>query len=153
MERVEGSFRFELPEPSAIEIRLAEALAERLDAVVPSGFRVRAYQGLVCLYHGSEFHGCNGVVGVLDHNSDVIARSVARAAVAVLSGIQDEVAHVTKDPWPRLPQGGMAMPGARLNGDQVLLWYGPQHDSEIEAVISLSPIDLEALVRQREAGT
>lgn len=147
MERVEGSFRFELPKPSPIETRLAQALAERLDAVVPGGFRVRAFEGLVCLYQGQEFHGCNGVMGLLERDDEPLAESVARAAAAVLNGIQDEVAHVSKDPWPRLPEGGMAMPGAHVDGDQVLLWYGAQHDSEVDAVVSPLPIQVDELIR------
>lgn len=147
MERVERSFRFELPEPSPIEIRLAEALAERLDAVVPSGCRVRAYSGLVNLYRGSEYWGGNVVVGVLDQRDAAFGKSIARAASGILSGIQDGVAHATKEPWPRLPQGGMALPGARDAGDQVVLWYGRDHDSEVNAVISLVPIQMSELIQ------
>lgn len=90
-------------------------------------------------------------MGVLDPDIESFACSVASAAQGVLSGIQDCVAHESKDPWPMLPQGGMAMPGGRVDGEQVLLWYGPQDDSEVDAVVSLPPIDLDTLARQREA--
>lgn len=30
------------------------------------------------------------------------------------------------------------MPGARADGEQVLLWYGLRHDSEVDAVVSLT---------------
>ncbi len=42
------------------------------------------------------------------------------------------------------------MPGARVDSERVLLWYGLRCDSEVDAVISLSPLDLDVLTRQQE---
>jgi hypothetical protein len=36
----------------------------------------------------------------------------------------------------------MAMPGTRTDGERLFLWYGPSHEREEGAVLSLPPIAL-----------
>jgi hypothetical protein len=143
------------PEPSAAAVRLAAALAERLDAVVPAPFRVRAEGGRVSLYHGEAWDGSSDVAWVLDQEVDPGAPAGERdsfawraAAVAehVLSSVQDGVAETTAEPWPRLPEGGMARSGARTDGERVYLWYGPEYEREDGAVVPFLPISLEDIV-------
>lgn len=63
---------------------------------------------------------------------------VADAAVVVLSGVQDSVSRILREPWPRLPSGAMAMPAGRADEQGVYLWYGP---AEHTAVVALTRID------------
>jgi hypothetical protein len=160
MDRSDDPFPFERhqPEPSPAAVRLAAALAERLDAVVPRPLRVQAEGGWVSVYHGVTARSSTGVAPVLDQDAGPVEEDDERwsfeavaAGVAwnALSSVQDEVAETTTEPWPRLPRGGMAMPGTCTDGEQIFLWYGPAHGSEEGAVLSLPPIPLAELGGQR----
>src|SRR6478672_8839757 len=59
----------EVPIPSRPGIRLATALAERLDAVVPAPFRVRAEDGHVSQFIGNQWCASSDVAGILDQDS------------------------------------------------------------------------------------
>jgi hypothetical protein len=142
------------PDPSPPAIRLAAALAERLDAVVPRPFRVRAEGGWVSLYRGSAWDGSSDVAGVLDQEADPEAPAGERGSFAwfaamvaenVLSSVQDGVAEGTAEQWPALPQGGMALPGTRTDGQRVYLWYGADYERQVGAVLSFPPIPLAEL--------
>lgn len=147
------------PEPSPAAVRLAAALAERLDAVLPPPFRAHAEGGWVALYHDSAWNGSTGVAGVLDQELDAaepgpedadagprpLADLARTVAWNVLSSAQDAVAEATTNPWPVLPGGGMALPGARADDAWLHLWYGPHYDHEAGAVPTLAPIPLAVL--------
>ncbi|HKV51664.1 MAG TPA: hypothetical protein VJO52_10730 [Gemmatimonadaceae bacterium] len=154
MERSEGPIRIALPNASTAEVNLAAAMAERLNAVVPAGFRVVAVEGFVSLYHEDEWEGSNGLHGLVDRRVNPSAAACARESFAwllargawnILSGVQDGVAETTREPWPKLPQRGMANPGTRTDGRWVYMWFGPDEESEAEAVLALPPIDVDAL--------
>ena len=141
-------------DPSLAAVRLASALAERLDAVVPRPIRVRAEGGWVSLYVGEQPYASIGVAAVLDQEidsdeKDVERRSFAERAATVvwnaLSSAQDTVAETTTEPWPRLPGGSMALPGTRTDGERVFLWYGADHATEAGAVLPLAPVSLVEL--------
>ena len=143
------------PKPSAAGMRFAAALAERLDAVVPHPFRVRAEEGLVSLYDGDAWHSSSDVAGLLDQEVDSeappgerhsFASLAAMVARNVLSRVQDGIAEATTEPWPKLPRGGMAQCGARTDGEQVYLWYGSEYDQEMGAVVSFPPIQLHVVL-------
>lgn len=142
--------------PSAASVRLAAALAERLGPVLPAPFRVRAEGGWVALYRGGEWDGSSGVALVLDHVIDPdrpdyppgeqdwpLAARAASVADGVLSSVQDAVTEATTEPWPALPGGGMALPGARTDGERVYLWYGPDEGAP---VLAFAPIVLADLL-------
>lgn len=144
--------------PSSAALKLAAMLAERLEAVMPPPFHVRAEGGWVSHFNDEQWDGSSEVAGVLDHgrsgtNEDLgeqheprpMEDQVASICWNVLSAAQDMVAETTHDPWPRLLQGGMANPGTRVEAGRVYLWYGPDDDSEATAVLSLVPIELVAL--------
>ena len=146
------------PKPSAAGMRFAAALAERLDAVVPHPFRVRAEEGLVSLYAGEARDSSSDVAGLLDQKVDAVAPLGERHSLAslaamvagnVLSSVQDGIAEATTEPWPRLPHGGMAQCGARTDGEQVYLWYGPEYDRETDPVVSFPPIHLDVVLGPR----
>lgn len=147
-----------LPSPAAV--KLAAMLAERLQAIMPSPFHVRAEGGWVSYFNDEQWDGSSEVAGILDQqqpgtNDDLdeqderrpMEDQVASICWNVLSAAQDMVAETTREPWPRLPRGGMANPGTRVEAGRVYLWYGPDDDSEASAVLSLTPIELVALGR------
>ena len=144
------------PDASAAAVRLAAALAARLNAVVPRPFRVRAEGGWVARYHGESWEGSSDVAGVLDQpiapdETDEqwkFPGLAAGIAWNALSSVQDGVSETTTEPWPQLPGGGMALPGTRTDGERVFLWYGPDHESEADAVLLLPPISLAAISGQ-----
>lgn len=146
---------FEQMPPSLASRRLAEFLTERLDAVVPRPFRVEADAGDVSLYQGAARDTTIHLASVLDQEPDPegaagergsFAGNAAAVAWSVLSLVQDAVSEATTNPWPPLPSGGMAMPGTRTDGARLFLWYGPHHDMEADAVLSLAPIALDELL-------
>ncbi len=141
--------------PSVAALRLATLLAQRLDAVVPRPFRVRAEAGMVANYEGEEWDGSTDVAFVLDQEIDQdavpgewgsYAWAAATAASSALNSVQDLISEGTKLEWPRLPGGGMAAWGARSDGARIFMWYGPHFDREGGAVISFAPISLDELV-------
>lgn len=151
MERSATPFQLDAqqPTPSRASIHLAAALAERVNAVVPTPFRVRADNGRVALYCGDAFDSSIGVSGVLDQEVDPQAAPSERHSFAwfaamvsesVLSSVQDGVSEGTAEPWPPLSRSRMAYPGARTDGTSVYLWYGPDSEREAGAVIAFLPI-------------
>jgi hypothetical protein len=144
--------------PSPPAVWLATALAERLDAVVPARFHVRAEGAWVSLFDGARWDGSSDVAGILDQDPStsedaaeseegIFADRVVSIGYNVLSSVQDGIAEATTEAWPRLPQGGMANPGTRADKERVYLWYGPDSQREEAAVLSLPPIILAALDR------
>ena len=136
------------PEPSPRARRLAVALATRLDAVVPSPWRLRAEGGWVSRYEGAQWEGSSDVAGILDQvllpeEGEASAEEwpfperVVSVALGVLSATQDAISEATTEPWPAL-----VGENARTDGQRVYLWYGP---TEATAVLTLPPIDLAEL--------
>ncbi len=124
-------------------------MAARLDAVVPDPFRVYAEGDEVSLYRGDAFDSSIGVAGVLDQEADPQAAAgerhsfawfAATVAESVLSSVQDGVSEATAEPWPPLARARMALSGARTDGEWVYLWYGPDYEREVGAVIAFPPI-------------
>jgi hypothetical protein len=60
----------------------------------------------------------------------------------VLSSLQDAVAEATAEPWPRQAGGDLALPGARVDGEWLHLWFGPDEQAP---VLGVAPIHLAAL--------
>jgi hypothetical protein len=151
-------FRMAEDVPSPAAVWLATALAERLDAVVPAPFHVRAEGAWVSLFDGARWDGSSDVAGILDQDTStsedaaeseeaLFADRIASISYNVLSSVQNGIAEATTEPWPRLPQGGMANPGTRADKEHVYLWYGPDWRREEAAVLSLPAITLAALYK------
>jgi hypothetical protein len=127
--------------------RFAHAIAERLDAVVPRPVRVRADGTDVAVYVGDAWWGSSLTGDLLAQTDDEaeageawpLAERVETAALGVLSSVQDTVAESSREPWPRLPTGAMALPAARVQAGEVRLWCGPD---EATAVLTLPPLML-----------
>ncbi|HEY9225639.1 MAG TPA: hypothetical protein VIP11_03260 [Gemmatimonadaceae bacterium] len=140
--------------------KLAAALASRLTAVVPLPVRVFVEETpkplllpdegideiIVRVASGSELWG-GQVLSDLDLEPDddsSVPDLAAGWAATVLSGVQDSVSTILREPWPRLHSGGMALPDARADALRVHLWYGASED---RAALSLRPIELSEIVR------
>jgi len=131
---------------------LAALLADRLGAIVPAGFHVRAEAGMLW-YSADEgrFPGqggdgragtaCSPIEANIGVYGSTDADNIVGVAVQALGELQDYIDEATHEPWP----GGTIPPrlGAEIRDSTVHLWYG-DHDSE---ALSCEPIPLAAVVR------
>jgi hypothetical protein len=114
-------------------IRLAQALAERLDAVVSRPITIAAEQGWVVVRDRQadadwQRLGVESVVGEPGQPWE----QVGVAVWAVLNSVQDFVVQAAKHPWParaggqrRLARGAaLPLPGVAVEHDRIRLWYG-----------------------------
>jgi hypothetical protein len=132
--------------------RLAAALATRLSAVVPAPIRVIVEEPasstgdpdvhvIVRVLDGAEpwsgqgFSDSSLVADEGDSPLDVAADT----AIVILSGVQDSVSRILRDPWPRLPTDAMAMPAGRADEQGLYLWFGLTEDT---AAVRLTKIEL-----------
>lgn len=135
-------------------LRLAEALASRPRAILPSPIRVVAERPssamsldsdvIIRVVNDAEPWGGQGF-----SDSDLRARAdgsvgdmVCSMAIAMLGGVQDSVVRILRERWPRLPTGDIALPEGRADSGHVYLWFGAL---ENHAVLTLRPIDLREL--------
>jgi hypothetical protein len=119
---------------------LAVLLADRLGAIVPAGFHVRADAGMLW-YSADEgrFPGQLGD-GHVGRAGTHVRVNIGGVAVQALGELQDYIDEATDDLWP----GGDIPPhlGAEIRDSAVHLWFG-DHDS---AVLACEPIPLAAIV-------
>jgi hypothetical protein len=114
---------------------LADALASRLSAVVPSPVRAVCSAGTVFL-RDADGHGPG--IDIAFHASFPEAGSgadrVCAAAAAALQSVQDELTMLTTDPWPLRDHGELPAPHAELmpGATSVRLFYGDPMDPVLE---------------------
>jgi hypothetical protein len=60
------------------------------------------------------------------------------AAIHALDDLQDAICEKTREPWPRSGVAAVPPPGGKVEGKQLLLWYG----EESAPVLRLSVIDI-----------
>jgi hypothetical protein len=114
---------------------LADALASRLRAVVPSSVRVIA-EGAAVVLRDADGHGVG--IDIAFHASFPEGGSgadrVRAAAASTLEAAQDELTMVTTEPWPLRGGGELPTPHADLTaaGDTVRLFYGEPAASVLE---------------------
>jgi hypothetical protein len=119
----------------------ADAIAHRLDRVVPDGFCVVAVDGYVGLrYDGTEMGGTK-LKGWIDDTSD--ADELATAARACLDAIQDGIVHVTTWPWPENPHDRHNVPNVKVVVERGAIRLS--YEARVGPVLSLDPIDLDEL--------
>lgn len=119
------------------------ALAERVREILPEPLTARAISGRVSVYAGAELIGASDAASIVDEDDDRPFGSRLETAVrAVLSGVQDSAMRYLRAEWPTDDAGGLALPGARVEGGQVSLWYGA---SEENFVIKLRPVQVHDL--------
>ena len=121
--------------------RLAELLADRFAAIVPSGFQVSAENGMLryssisTTGRGSSISG-SYIAGNFG-NGDTEADRITWCAEEVLGQLQDFVDEKSAEPWPgerTVPPAHAAVRGSRLH-----LWFG---DAD-SPVLECEPIDIE----------
>ena len=114
---------------------LADALARRLDGLVPDSVEVSAQPTAVIL-RGAHGGGVAADVafGASFPDSGSGAERVRHAAVRVLEVVQDELIGMTTDPWPLHGHGELPAPHAKITaeGDTVRLFYGELSDPVLE---------------------
>ena len=117
--------------------RFAAALAERLDHVVPSGLSVCARGSSVAVHGpGAARPASEAAEIVSDEDGRALADRIETAARAILNGVQDEVMEILTEQWPAGLNGSAVYPNARVEGDQLLMWFG----EEPSPVIVLPPL-------------
>jgi hypothetical protein len=135
-------------------LRLGEALATRLNEVVPAPMHVSGElppsalrldaDVIVRVAVGAEPWGGHGFSNSdLKPRADISLGDVAcDMAIAMIGGVQDSVIRVLRERWPRLPTGDIALPDGRADSERVYLWYGTSED---RAVVTLRPIELHEI--------
>jgi hypothetical protein len=114
---------------------LAEALAARLDAVAPTGLRVRADGQQVSVYREDRLIGGSAAPRIIDESGD--EWQLDAAATSTISGVQDVFAEELAEPWPA-SRGEMPAPEVRVADGVLLAWFG----SAERPVLSLTPYTL-----------
>jgi hypothetical protein len=117
--------------------RFAEAVATRLNSVVPAGLSVRAEGTGVNLFDPAPWGASWAADFITRDDGRSVADRLASAAEAIMSSIQDEVMESTKEPWPSGPPSA-TLPDARVIGAQLHMWFG----DEANPVLRLRPIYL-----------
>jgi hypothetical protein len=131
--------------------RLAEALASRLNPLLPGPIHLSVERAsgdadvIVRVVNGTEPWGSQGFSNsdLRPRNGLSLGETACDMAIAILSGVQDSVSRLFREPWPRLPTGEMALPDGRADTERICLWYGASED---HAVLALRPIELPEIL-------
>jgi len=125
--------------------KLARALADRFQRIVPEGFYVREADGVLWyaadapVYDGGKTG--NYVVDTLDNGGDAAEEQVASCAWFALSELQDYADETSTKPWPGERTTPVPLPGAAVIERKLYLWFG---DADAP-VLECEPIDLASL--------
>jgi hypothetical protein len=131
--------------------KLAVALAERLAAIVPDGFDVRAMDGTLWYsFYADRFpghyrgggSGTSVVATFDDYEEESPSDRIVYIAKRALDDLQDVIDESSHEPWPgtvRPPS-----PHAQIRGDMLHLWYGSPEITD-EPVLACEPIPLTSL--------
>jgi hypothetical protein len=117
--------------------RLAIALARRLNAVIPAGFRLTPRESYVELRIDGAWHGASCSPEIADDDARELEERLDTAVYGVLNSVQDSISEHLRTPWPSTDGRKMAMPAVRVGPNSIHLWYG---ESEAEAVLRLPEI-------------
>lgn len=114
-------------------------LSRRLNDILPNGFETSPTNDGVWL-DAPDGYGTLGWAGHVDEDPSDLAL-YREAGVNALNGLQDCVAMTLHEFWPMAatePEHRMAMPGGKVEGTALHLWYG----DEGSPVVRLGPIEL-----------
>jgi hypothetical protein len=126
--------------PAIDATKLARALAQRLEPVVPSEFEVTTADASIRLaVRSTPWWSEQDLRWMLDDGE--LEDSICFAVERVLDDFQDFVAHSFTEPWPASP-GPMPQPFAQFVDGEVVAGYGEQGDP----VVQLRPMRLQDLV-------
>ena len=128
-------------------VALAEALAQRLDSVVPRPIRVWADKGLLW----TNEPGAVDIASVAAQVHDADFDSLAHAVWGGLNFVQDAVVEYVHHGWPPAQPAtsgeddagvDLPMPGYRVTQTEVHLWYG----EESSPALIFEPIPLSEVI-------
>jgi hypothetical protein len=131
-----------VPVGSASSWRIAAALAQRLDPVVPPPLRVVARAEFVDVLHGDDYWDGSSTSFIEDLDDQTMLRRSETVAESVLSGVQDAVAHALCLPWPRGSVGEMALPFAQIAEASIDLGFG----DPAAPALRLAPLKLDDFI-------
>jgi len=122
--------------------RFATELAARLDKVVPRGLSVRAEGTSVNVCAATDDrHASAGAELIGEQDGRTLAERAEAAAWGILDGAQDGVMEILREQWPLGRDGKAVDAGIRVEGNQLLMWFGDEH----APVIALPPLNLDDL--------
>lgn len=122
---------------------LADEIAARLNAVVPTSFDVEASGGAVRTSYQRSFVTQTELLGWISVTSD--AEDIERAAVACLESVQQAIVRATTDPWPRTEAMRLAEANSRVRDESLELWFSLDGTS----ILELSAIPLRDFEQRR----
>jgi hypothetical protein len=118
-----------------------QQLAARVNEVLPAGFKARPMGDGIWL-DAPDGYDMTQWAGHMDEDP-LDLELYCEAGIRVLDGFQDCVAMTLREFWPMAasePEHRMAMPGGKIEGTVLRLWYG----DAASPVVSLGEIDLGA---------
>ena len=114
-------------------------MAARLNAVVPSGLLVRSDGPSIGLFTGTDIWGGSIAAEIIaDDDGRSLAEKVETAVLAILEGIQDDIMESSKEQWPIGRNGKVSLPGSRVDGERLFMWFG----DEADPVVAFPPLSL-----------
>lgn len=120
--------------------KLTKLIAVRIGQILPAPLTVRTEgEALQILDGGNVVGGSQASMILSDGDSRSMRERVPTAVRAVLSALQDDVSAYLQTPWPSPDNVQMFLPGARTDGDKILLWYGDEND---QSHIVMEPINV-----------
>jgi hypothetical protein len=121
--------------------KLARALAERLEPVVPAEFEVTSAGASIRLaIRGTPWLSQEDFPWMLERGEP--EAQVCFAVWKSLDGFQDFIAHEFTEPWPAASPGPMPTPFAQIFNSEVVAGYGDPEDPFVQ----LQPMPLRDLV-------
>src|SRR5437016_2389768 len=118
----------------ALSHSLAEALARRLNEVVPAGFRLTAESGWLSLHINGSLDGTMTTPEIADDDTRERGERLETAVYGVLDSLQDSISEHLRIPWPSQDGRTMPPPRARVGTDSIHLWYGESETAPVLAI-------------------
>jgi hypothetical protein len=115
---------------------LAAALASRLASVLPEAFSVVSIDDGLRISNENDTAWFGG--REFGPTETTVTADLEGFAWNALNNVQDYVVVTLCEAWPKSATGELALPGTRVIGQQLRLWYGPEADP----VVTLPPIDI-----------
>lgn len=126
----------------ALSHNLADALARRINEVIPAGFRLAPEGGRVMVHVNGSLDGVITTPEIADDETRELRERLETAVYGVLNSVQDTITEQLRLPWPSQDVRVMAPPKVRAAADAIHLWYG---DSETAPVLAIPQIPLREL--------
>ena len=125
--------------------KLAAALAQRLNNIVPAPFHLSADNGHVNIHNADVLDTICYTPDIVEDESRDLTDLLETVTLSVLSSVQDIISEETRDAWPSTDGRTMALPDARIDAEAVHLWYG----EEESPLVRLPPIRLDEIMEGR----